>query len=407
MAADLSKESQDQGAAGTAHTGETERDALGVKTFLGLIKQPIKDALPGTYTLAGDVETVRSWVDGQGGKHLFVTLVEKTDGQTYNLKVRIPPAVCNTLEDGGIKPSTKLLVIGKVNLSKNEISLDASSVEDIGLGRLYRLIEGWRKQYKPLFERPKKSLPVICTKIAIISNKQTQGFEDFDRYLRYGQAVLRSTTMQGDKTAESIAAAIQEINARGGVDIIVIVRGGGASSGIFEYNLPCLLEAVAASNIPVGSAVGHESDVPLLDLAADVRYGTPTHAAKSLTDQYEKLLESIRKAGLQIEGVYAGRLDVINTRLVAVLNEINNAASHRYQLVYAHVVKLGEMIDRTFDAKCQSRLQAVNMQLDKIELAYRKAGERLDMQKRHRSTLIVAAVVVLVLLAIIIWLVRR
>ncbi len=266
-------------------------DALSVRSFFDVIRQPVLSSVPGTYTIVGDVESARPWVDGSRLICYFVTLVEKAGRQTYNLQAKVPAEVMKKAEMEAIRPNTKLLISGRVVFSRDNLSIDASCCEDIGLARLYRIIEGWRVKYKALIERPKKPLPAVCGTIAVISNNSAQGLADFRRHLRYGNASLRSTTMQGEKVAEKIAAAIREINARNGINVICIVRGGGATfSALFEYNHPVLLEAIGESSIPVLCAIGHESDRLLCDDVCDQRFSTPTHLAKFLSDRCDNAL---------------------------------------------------------------------------------------------------------------------
>ena len=92
--------------------------------------------------------------------------------------------------------------------------------------------------------------------------------------------VLRPSLVQGEGAAEDIAAGIAELNALGGLDLLIVGRGGGSVEDLAAFNSETVVRAVRASQIPVISAVGHEVDVSLADLAADVRAPTPSAAAE-------------------------------------------------------------------------------------------------------------------------------
>ena len=288
----------------------------------------------------------------------YITLIEKAGAQSLVLKVFISEDVI--LRDQiDLKPKMKILIAGSVSLNKSEIQLNASSAGDIGMGKLHRQIEVWRKQFKSLFERVKKPLPLLCSNIALISNSSIQGFGDFDSHLKFGVLDVFERKMQGESTAEGIASAITEINAVGQHDIIAIVRGGGSFSDLFEFNLPILLQAITASQIPVCVAVGHESDVLLADFAADARFSTPTHLAKELTLRAENLFKQTDD-----------KIKRISEKVLSMANE------------------------------CEA---SVNAKLEIIRKAFEGITERDKLKRKHRKQLAIATAVVAVLIAVIIY----
>lgn len=103
------------------------------------------------------------------------------------------------------------------------------------------------------------------------------------------QLQLYSALVQGDAASESIAAAIAKADL-GGHDILIVGRGGGAEADLAAFDTELVVRAVAAAQTPIISAVGHESDFSLCDLAADLRAATPTHAAQmAVTDLIDTL----------------------------------------------------------------------------------------------------------------------
>jgi len=264
------------------------KNALSIQHFINVIKEPVKATFQDqSFIVYGDVDRVTPWHDCY-----YLTLIEKANHYTYNIKVFISSQVARN-DSFEIRPKMKMLVVGTVVLNKNEIQLNAVQYEDLGYSRLHKQIEEWKTAYKPLFERKKKRLPLLCQRIAVISNPAIQGYADFSKHLKYGELSVIETKMQGDKLAEDIADDIKKINTHDRYDCIVIVRGGGSFADLYEFNKPSLLEAIAASMLPVISAVGHETDFPLCDFAADLRFSTPSHAGRELTERVEVLQRCI------------------------------------------------------------------------------------------------------------------
>jgi exodeoxyribonuclease VII large subunit len=108
------------------------------------------------------------------------------------------------------------------------------------------------------------------------------------------ELVLSPTAVQGDGAELEIAAAIQRID--GLVDVIIVARGGGAFEDLYAFNHPAVVRAIFACTNPVVSAVGHEVDVTLCDLAADLRAPTPSAAAELVAPDRAVLLEDLRHA---------------------------------------------------------------------------------------------------------------
>ena len=91
---------------------------------------------------------------------------------------------------------------------------------------------------------------------------------------------MADTRVQGEGAAQEIASAIARMNAYGRVEVVVVGRGGGSPQDLWAFNEEVVVRAIFRSRLPVVSAVGHEVDITLADLAADVRAATPTHAAQ-------------------------------------------------------------------------------------------------------------------------------
>ena len=185
------------------------------------------------------------------------------------------------------------------------ISLVAERVAPVGLGALQARFDALKRalEAEGLF-RPerKRRLPAYPTRIGIVTSPTGAAIRDMLRILSqrapYVRVVVAPSAVQGTGAALEIAAAIELLNEWGDVDVILAGRGGGSIEDLWAFNEEAVVRAIAGSRIPVVSAVGHETDVTLADLAADVRAATPTHAAQLVAPSREDVrsaLESISK----------------------------------------------------------------------------------------------------------------
>lgn len=215
-----------------------------------------------------------------------------------------------------IKPEEGMEVIatGKISSfpgsSKYQIVIDA--LEPAGLGALMVQLEERKKRFaaEGLFEESrKKPLPFLPRVVGIVTSPtgavirdMLHGFKE-----RFPTCVLVwPVRVQGEGSAAEVAAAVRGFNAipPGGKiprpDVLIVARGGGSLEDLWGFNEEIVVRAVAASTIPVISAVGHETDWTLIDLVADARAPTPTKAAEWAVPKYSDLIEITGKLQLRL-----------------------------------------------------------------------------------------------------------
>jgi len=186
--------------------------------------------------------------------------------------------------------------------------LDVQSLLPAGMGALQEALEALKRKLaaEGLFDvARKRSLPAFPRAIGIATSPTGAAIHDlawgFSSRFPPADLFLIPVSVQGTGAAEGIARAIETFNRLALVDVIVIGRGGGSLEDLWAFNEEVLVRAVANSRIPVVSAVGHEVDVTLCDLAADLRAPTPTAAAALMVPdagELKKLLE-LRRAALE------------------------------------------------------------------------------------------------------------
>lgn len=178
-------------------------------------------------------------------------------------------------------------------------SFEAVRVERAGEGDLAARLEELRRRLaaEGLFAAEKKRpLPRFPRTVGIATGKDSAALADMLRILgdRYpAQVVLATCRVQGEGAAADIARAVRWLNSDPRVDVIIVGRGGGSAEDLFAFNEEAAVRAVATSRVPIVSAVGHESDQCLCDLAADLRAPTPSAAAKAVVPDAEDLARGL------------------------------------------------------------------------------------------------------------------
>jgi exodeoxyribonuclease VII large subunit len=165
-----------------------------------------------------------------------------------------------------------------------------------------------------LFEESRKRpLPGFPQVIGVVTSPAGAVFHDIQNVIRRRyplvELLLSPTQVQGDRAAPNIVAAIEALNRNGRADVIIVARGGGSLEELWPFNEETVARAIYASRIPVVSAVGHETDVTIADLVADVRAPTPSAAAELVVpdgnvlrqDLYELIVRSQRAIAYQLQ----------------------------------------------------------------------------------------------------------
>jgi len=189
-------------------------------------------------------------------------------------------------------------------------------LQPAGLGPLHAAFEALkaRLQQEGLFapER-KRPLPPFPRVIGIVTSPQAAALRDILRILgqRYplAEVILAPTLVQGAEAPPQIVAALQALNAREDVDVIILARGGGSLEELWAFNDERVARAVAGSRVPVVVGVGHETDFTMADFAADMRAPTPTAAASTAVPDRRELLAGVQRFRSRLASLMARRLN--------------------------------------------------------------------------------------------------
>jgi exodeoxyribonuclease VII large subunit len=173
--------------------------------------------------------------------------------------------------------------------------LDIRRIQPSGLGALYAAFEALKRklQQEGLFdESRKKPLPRTVRRLGVVTSKTGAAVRDIIRVVASRcprtDIVLHNVLVQGERAAADIAGAIDRFNRRGDVDLLIVGRGGGSIEDLWAFNEEAVARAIAASTIPIISAVGHETDFTIADFVADARAATPSAAAEMAVPDEEE-----------------------------------------------------------------------------------------------------------------------
>lgn len=225
------------------------------------------------------------------------------------------------------KEGMKVVATGSASLFVRDgaYQLYVESMREAGAGDLYREFERRKKKladeglFDPALKRP---LPAFPRAIGVVTAPGGAAFWDIVRVCQarnpHVGIVLSPCSVQGDGAAEDIARAIARLNARGGVDVLLVGRGGGSIEDLWAFNEEVVARAIRASAIPVISCVGHEIDFTIADFAADARAATPSNAAELAVPVYAELVRAVDALGERLASGLKARLALSRARLLAL-----------------------------------------------------------------------------------------
>jgi len=252
------------------------------------------------------------WVEGEvtelrrnaRWQSVFFTLKDPADGACLGVTIARNrfDALRLDLADG-----ERVHVFGRPELfeARGDFRMRALSIERFGLGDHLAALERLKKKLaaEGVFER-KRPLPFLPRRIGLVTGNDAAAKQDVLATItsRFPAAriVVAETLVQGPLAANAMIEALRELAAAPEVDVVVLSRGGGSFEDLLAFSDERLVRAVAACPVPVVSAVGHEQDNPLCDLAADARASTPTAAARLVVPDASEVLGRLERtrAGL-------------------------------------------------------------------------------------------------------------
>ncbi|MTE20815.1 exodeoxyribonuclease VII large subunit [Streptomyces sp. TRM43335] len=249
------------------------------------------------------------WVEGQitqlsrrpGAGVVFLTL--RDPSQEISLTVTCYRAVFDKVADV-VAEGARVVVYGKPEwyAPRGQLSLRVSEIRPVGVGELLARLEALKRSlsaeglFAPERKRP---LPFLPGLVGLVTGRASAAERDVLETARQRwpavRFAVRNVAVQGVHAVPQVIEAVRELDADPDVDVIIVARGGGSVEDLLPFSDEQLVRTVAACTTPVVSAIGHEPDTPLLDLVADLRSRTPTHAAKDVVPDVVEELERVRQ----------------------------------------------------------------------------------------------------------------
>ena len=233
------------------------------------------------------------WIEGQiaqltrrPGMATQFLVLRDTDA---NISLNVTCARAVLADDIGEGSRVVLRARPDFYLERGTLSLRATDIRRVGLGELLARLEQLKRLLaaEGLFAADRKrALPFLPRRIGLITGRASAAERDIVENARRRFAgvtfQVENVATQGPSAVNEVVAAVERLDADDTVDVIVIARGGGSIEDLLPFSNETLIRAVAAARTPLVSAIGHETDSPLLDLVADLAASTPTDAARRI-----------------------------------------------------------------------------------------------------------------------------
>src|SRR6184192_258214 len=306
---------------------------------LGFSFRPLERRI---WTVRDLVSTVRThiereygdvWVEGEisnfrahDSGHLYFTLKDQ-NAQIRAVMFRSSARLLRFRPENGMQ----IVLRGRVTIyeDRGELQISAEYLEPKGAGALQVAFEQLKAKLEAegLFDAArKKAIPVLPSRIGIVSSPQAAALRDILNILRRrhhsANVLIFPAQVQGEAAALEVSAGVRYFNKARNVDVIIVARGGGSAEDLAAFNHEGLARAVASSEIPIISAVGHETDFTIIDFVADLRAPTPSAAA-------ELVIRSRQDVEDQAQASYQRLLRAMRYRLLMARQALTEVAQHR------------------------------------------------------------------------------
>jgi exodeoxyribonuclease VII large subunit len=272
------------------------------------------------------------WVEGEisnfrahDSGHLYFTLKDESS-QIRAVMFRSQARLLRFRPEDGMQ----VVLRGRVTIyeGRGELQLSAEYLEPKGAGALQVAFEQLKAKLEAegLFDSArKKPIPPLPRRIGVVTSPQAAALRDILNILRRrhhtANILIYPAQVQGDIAATEVSAGVKFFNRENNVDVILVARGGGSAEDLAAFNHEGLARTVASSQIPVISAIGHETDFTILDFVADLRAPTPSAAA-------ELVIRSRQEIEEQAESLHLRLARAMRYRLLMAKQTLTEVAQH-------------------------------------------------------------------------------
>lgn len=334
------------------------------------------------------------WVEGQivqlnrrpGTSMAFLTLRDS------DVDMSLPAAALNRVLDQVTTPleeGAHVVVHAKpVFWSKRgSFQLSVAEIKPIGIGDLLARIEHLKRilAAEGLFDAERKvPLPFLPRVVGLICGRESKAEHDVvvNARARWPQVQfeIRNVAVQGADCVPQVSAAIKELDANANVDVIVVARGGGAVEDLLPFSNETLVRTASACVTPLVSAIGHETDAPLLDLVADFRASTPTDAAKRIVPNLAEERAHVDQALGRLRIAIASTLDHESERLSQLMSR--PAMAQPMTVIDTQADRVSDAVARMRRSAAQ-RIDSAHVDLDHLIARLRTLSPQATLERGY------------------------
>lgn len=302
----------------------TAREPISVAQLTADIERTLKSGLPPTVAVKGELSNYNAH---RGSGHHYFTLkdaaacIDCVMFKSDATRLRFQPT------DG-----MEIVATGRVGIyaQRGRYQLYATSLQPLGQGALEVAFQQMRAKLEAagLFAAERKrAIPTYPRRIVLITSTNTAALQDMLKVLRrfpFLHLSIYHVSVQGTGCGAKIAEAIRHVNEVLGpakpqaADVIILARGGGSLEDLWGFNEEPVARAIAASELPVVTGIGHEVDVSIADLVADYHAHTPTEAATVVTRYWRSAGDAVATASMRLTRAMGNLVDEANARLSAI-----------------------------------------------------------------------------------------
>ena len=334
---------------------------LTVSELTGLLRASIEEQFSDIW-LEGELSNIR--VPGSG--HVYCTLKDKMS----QIRAVLFRSSASRLRFG-LQEGLQVIVRGRLSVyePRGEYQIVLDMMEPKGIGALQLAYEQLKARLaaEGLFDQGRKrSIPIFPRTVGVVTSLTGAAIRDILAVLHRRWPTLHiliaPVQVQGESAGRQIAEALTALNELGSVDVIIVGRGGGSLEDLSSFNEETVVRAIAASHVPVVSAVGHEIDVTLADFAADLRAPTPSAAAEAVVPALAEIVERLNELKFRIEQVMYRRCASERQRFDAWIRGLKDV---RFRIQEA-AQQTDDMVDR-LRKMAQQLLMVRRQQVDEAQ----------------------------------------
>jgi len=368
--------------------GAPTRRIYAVRELVSTVRTQLERSFTDIY-VEGEVSNFRPAESG----HIYFTL---KDGAAQ-LRVVLWRSQARLLR---FRPENGMQVIvrGRVTVydDRGELQLQAEFLEPKGSGALQLAFEQLKAKLasEGLFDSDrKKAIPALPRRIGIVTSSRAAALRDILNILQRRHesvnVLIYPAQVQGDAAASEVSAGIRYLNRSGHVDVIIIARGGGSLEDLLAFNNEGLARAVAASKVPVISAIGHETDFTICDFVADRRAATPSEAAEIVVAAKQELEEKLFALHKRLAKAAQYRLLVARNALTGLIQHsafarMKDSIARRQQRVDEKVHRLMQVHSQNL-ARLGRRLEALDSRLRHQDMRVRLGNMKRELGVREAT----------------------